>query len=524
MSAGPASSPNIRFWTQTNYFGPDVDLPLLHLWSPGSRSSTTCSGRSRRLPVARLDRVALGRADGRLSDQPPRLFTDALAFYLPSRDCGTAGSPWRTRFAHGDPARLVLRLTTRGGGDADAMRIAHTRDAMAWIGLSLIALALALLRTTSVFPGAWALLPTVGTALLISAGPKAWVNRTILSHPAVVGIGLISYPLYLWHWPVLALIRIHYPDVSYVAKGGALLGAFVAAYLTYRVLERWVRHTSGTRIVVALCTVQAVLLAAGLVLVWKAGFPARGDAVHRRIYAVDIHATDADATPSDMIAGLCMIMWDERAFDPRCYTPPSGANPPQHVVLWGDSFAAHWRPGLKRILGDSTTISQMTSAGCAPILDYVEAARPNCAVLNRFALAHRGEPPGRRRAQRTLEFLPGYPQVAKTLTRSRRRYPASSSSARPSISRFLIAAWPCRAERPPRACRRICPSCARSTARCARSRRAVARRSSRRSTPSARHSASGGAGHRAVGDHHATRHLTGRAIHIVERLFTPVRP
>ncbi|MBK8649925.1 MAG: hypothetical protein IPN16_25975 [Gemmatimonadetes bacterium] len=415
-------------------------------------------------------------------------------------------------FAHGDPARLVLRLTTRGGGDADAMRIAHTRDAMAWIGLSLIALALALLRTTSVFPGAWALLPTVGTALLISAGPKAWVNRTILSHPAVVGIGLISYPLYLWHWPVLALIRIHYPDVSYVAKGGALLGAFVAAYLTYRLLERWVRHTSGTRIVVALCTVQAMLLAAGLVLVWKAGFPARGDAVHRRIYAVDIHATDADATPSDTIAGLCMIMWDERAFDPRCYTPPSGANPPQHVVLWGDSFAAHWRPGLKRILGDSTTISQMTSAGCAPILDYVEAARPNCAVLNRFALA--------RIAERMPDVVvlsgrwssyPAHPQVSKTLDAlkalgiPRVILIGSSAQYHQPVPRLLLMALSSGAA-PTRMQTRMMPSCARSTARCARGRSArwrVVHRAARRPVHGTR--LPGGAGHRRGWDHHAGR-------------------
>ncbi|MBK6845449.1 MAG: acyltransferase [Gemmatimonadetes bacterium] len=253
VAAGAGFVSNIRFWTQTNYFGPDVDSkPLLHLWSLGIEEqyyllwpfvlAFLWRGSHRVAPMVGLMVVSFA-ISLTLS------FTDARsAFYLPVTrlwELLLGSLVAYAVFAHGDPARLVLRLTTRGGGDADAMRIAHTRDAMAWIGLSLIALALALLRTTSVFPGAWALLPTVGTALLISAGPKAWVNRTILSHPAVVGIGLISYPLYLWHWPVLALIRIHYPDVSYVAKGGALLGAFVAAYLTYRLLERWVRHTIG---------------------------------------------------------------------------------------------------------------------------------------------------------------------------------------------------------------------------------------------------------------------------------------
>src|SRR5690606_21377535 len=58
------------------------------------------------------------------------------------------------------------------------------------------------------FPGVWALFPTVGALLMISAGAKTKINHFILANPVMVWIGLISYPLYLWHWPLFSMGRI----------------------------------------------------------------------------------------------------------------------------------------------------------------------------------------------------------------------------------------------------------------------------------------------------------------------------
>ena len=68
--------------------------------------------------------------------------------------------------------------------------------------MALIAVAAGILDSHRAFPGWWAVLPVAGSALLLSA-PAAWLCRVVLASPPLVWIGLISYPLYLWHWPLL---------------------------------------------------------------------------------------------------------------------------------------------------------------------------------------------------------------------------------------------------------------------------------------------------------------------------------
>lgn len=76
------------------------------------------------------------------------------------------------------------------------------------IGLLLIVIALACIDQQRAFPGWWALLPTSGAFLVISSKPTDWANRYLLGNRVMVWIGLISYPLYLWHWTILSFLRI----------------------------------------------------------------------------------------------------------------------------------------------------------------------------------------------------------------------------------------------------------------------------------------------------------------------------
>ena len=100
-------------------------------------------------------------------------------------------------------------------------------DVQSLTGAAMVACAVVSITSHKAFPGWWALLPTLGAALLISAGSRAWINRTILSHPVMVWVGLISFPLYLWHWPLLAFARIIHGDEPTV---GVRLAAIAIAF------------------------------------------------------------------------------------------------------------------------------------------------------------------------------------------------------------------------------------------------------------------------------------------------------
>jgi hypothetical protein len=128
------------------------------------------------------------------------------------------------------------------------------------------------------FPGWQTLAPTIGTALVISAGPDATINRHLMSMPPMRWIGLISYPLYLWHWPLLAVARIAQEGSLSAWSGIAIIAAATAlAWGTFRFIELPVRRgTFPFPRVATLLTAACILLAAvSLAVFLESGFPAR---------------------------------------------------------------------------------------------------------------------------------------------------------------------------------------------------------------------------------------------------------
>jgi peptidoglycan/LPS O-acetylase OafA/YrhL len=112
-------------------------------------------------------------------------------------------------------AGAVLAWFTRGtvAGGGDRRRQAGTPSAavssiVSIVGLSLVLLAIFGLNRSMPYPGGWAVLPVLGAVLLIFSGPAAVANRFMLSNRFAVSVGRISYPLYLWHWPLLSSLTI----------------------------------------------------------------------------------------------------------------------------------------------------------------------------------------------------------------------------------------------------------------------------------------------------------------------------
>lgn len=116
----------------------------------------------------------------------------------------------------------------------------------AFIGISLLIIGFATAKVDYHFPGYRALLPVLGAIFLIAAGQKAWVNRVILSNKLVVGIGLISYPLYLWHWPLISYAHILNGETAGVwewrlIRLTCVALSFVLSILTYKLVEKPLR-------------------------------------------------------------------------------------------------------------------------------------------------------------------------------------------------------------------------------------------------------------------------------------------
>ena len=133
------------------------------------------------------------------------------------------------------------------------------------LGAALIAIGILLITKESHFPGWRALLPTLGAALIISAGAQAWLNRAVISNRVLGWFGLISYPLYLWHWPVLSFARIVEGETpAPEIRIAAIFISIALSWLTYRLLEKPIRSgTHGKAKTIALLVLMVVVGYAG---------------------------------------------------------------------------------------------------------------------------------------------------------------------------------------------------------------------------------------------------------------------
>jgi peptidoglycan/LPS O-acetylase OafA/YrhL len=145
-------------------------------------------------------------------------------------------------------------------------------------GVLLIAGAIWTLDKEKAFPGWWALLPTVGAALIISAGPGAWINNRLLARRSMVGLGLISYPLYLWHWPLLSFAYIPNGEAirPYAAVTAVMLSVLLA-WLTFDLLEKRIRSERNNtfKVVTTLCALMGAIGIAGYYTFTHDGFSFR---------------------------------------------------------------------------------------------------------------------------------------------------------------------------------------------------------------------------------------------------------
>jgi peptidoglycan/LPS O-acetylase OafA/YrhL len=234
-----------------------------------------------------------------------------------------------------------------------------------WLGFALCIIGFWQIDAQLFFPGWWGLLPTMGAFILIFAGPQADLNRIILSNPLMVGIGKISYPLYLWHWPILVFgaARLdHPPGVIYQITCVVL--AIVLAIVTYFVIEKPIRFNRSFQ------RSKTITLVVLMILIGFIGYNcySRGGIEYRhKDFIKQVSGYQFDKV-KEQRQHECFVMdskEDLSHFATSCIHTESAFK----VVLWGDSHGGSIYPGFAELEKNyPVSVSQFTIAGCGGLI------------------------------------------------------------------------------------------------------------------------------------------------------------
>ncbi|WP_028357583.1 acyltransferase family protein [Brackiella oedipodis] len=246
---------------------------------------------------------------------------------------------------------------------------------------SCVAIALALIIVSSLlidsqhFPGVWALLPVLATLLLLSAGHQGRLARWCLCNRFMVWCGLISYPLYLFHWPLLSYARIAFSHPSYLTLIICILLAFALAHLVFSYLERPLR-TSSTHSVPWLVSGLVMALSLGL-LMWQGAWSPR-------LNKFQSPAKNEWSFFKEHFKRTCDGVYElapERA---------------QTILFLGDSHAAQYAPRLYQQLqsdADLPGVTMVLSCGALPVQTVLDAQtqRPRPIIQKAYEMAQQAQ-------------------------------------------------------------------------------------------------------------------------------------
>ena len=259
------------------------------------------------------------------------------------------------------------------------------------------------------FPGKWALLPVLGTVLIIASGSKAWVNRTILANKIAVWFGLISFPLYLWHWPLLSFARIVESEVPSLKIRIAVISlSVVLAWFTYKLVERPMRFGKhGRTRVTALIVLMAIVGYVGFNAYDRNGLAFRMKDREQFIdyfensfpnwryfkkinLLVEWRAECAyfntkKYLEEGKLAGGITDSKPINELDISCYKRDSRFK--NSVLVWGDSHAQSLSSGLVEFMPDNWQILQVASSICSPNPNIDSpSSESQCKQSNYFAM------------------------------------------------------------------------------------------------------------------------------------------
>ena len=237
-------------------------------------------------------------------------------------------------------------------------------SAMSWLSLIGVLVVGWFYTDLTPFPGFAAMAPCAATALLIYANSSKLLGAgRLLATKPIVFVGLISYSLYLWHWPILAFLRYRLGEELEVwVAVSALVASFGLAYLSWRFVETPFRTRSifkdKKKLVAAACTSTVVLIVASILLIQFDGLMIRYDKKARQILTTMEEKEFRHIVPIDDVKGDELPVFGNRDTTPE-------------ILVWGDSHAMALMPAISRAAqAHGLGGVQATYGGTLPLLDF----------------------------------------------------------------------------------------------------------------------------------------------------------
>lgn len=369
---------NILFWLRSGYFGgPAEENPLLHTWSLAVEEQFYIVFPLLVIILWRLKLRALGYvlaivlvASLSLAEFAARFVPVANFFLAPSR-------AWELLAG----AIFAIAYIERS---LDAHWSPTANNILSLFGLLLIVASFFMFDRNTPTPSLWTTIPVFGTALVLFFSRGDTIANRILGHRWLVGIGLISYSLYLWHQPLFAFARLRGdialtpPIIAIVVLLTALLSVLTWKFVEVPFRTRGVLTRSQ---VFALSIVVSVLIAI-------AGYGLKSYDTFKYPY------TEAQLAMLDWgkyrfseiyRARRCLLDQNQvaREFAPECTAVKAGSGRP--LLVWGDSHAASMSPGIRTVF-DGTDVLQLTASACPPLIGFAIHSTPNCVGINEYVL------------------------------------------------------------------------------------------------------------------------------------------
>jgi peptidoglycan/LPS O-acetylase OafA/YrhL len=366
LLGGASFISNLVLWSESGYFDNIADTkPLLHLWSLGIEEQFyiiwplliwfAWKRRTNILVIILLIALASFATNIALVYTNP-----VAAFYSP------VSRFWELLIGSALAYIVLYKQDITN-------RFQQLRTPLSIAGLGLFIVGTLLLSKTSLFPGWWALIPTIGGALLIFSGPNALVNQQLLSNRVLVWFGLISFPLYLWHWPLLSFAKIMQDRVSLQTRLVLVLISVVLAWLTYRLIETPIRRGGHNRTKVTILVLLMMVVAyAGWNVYQRGGLEFR----YRKMIVIQ------PAQVRDLTKWEDKGMYPKGSCDPGFIYPEAHLcaqtkeNIPADMVVFGDShaFSAYW--GISNSFGSAGHNVRLIGkgSGCLPLINQKNLA------------------------------------------------------------------------------------------------------------------------------------------------------